>query len=126
MTQPQSGWQFSIRTLLLIVLAFACGFGLRNVISGLQPWAIQASLPASTSPVAPGDTLIVESSTMPEINRRVTVLADGVITMPLIGTVQVSGQNQAAIEQTLTQAYAKYYKNPGIQVYRGGASEPLK
>jgi protein involved in polysaccharide export with SLBB domain len=84
-------------------------------------------LPSSDSPLQPGDILLVESSTDPgSINRRVTVLADGVVTLPAIGDISVSGNSLSVVEQSLTRAYQKFYDNPGIQVYRADASAPPK
>ena len=82
-------------------------------------------LPSSNSPVHPGDVLLVESVADPSgINRRVTVLADGIVTLPLIGDVSVAGNSLLVVEQSLTKKYQKFYANPGIQVYRAAASVP--
>lgn len=117
--------QFSLRSLLVFAFAFALGFACRNLASGLHPLTMSLILPSSNSPVQPGDVLLVESSAHPDsINRRVTVLADGVITLPAIGNIPVSGQALPAVEQALTKAYLQFYTNPGIQVYRADVSAP--
>jgi len=106
--------------------AFSLGFVARNIATGVHPFTISLLLPSSTTPVVPGDTLLVESLADPGIIRRVTVLADGTIDVPHLGIVSVSGQDTLAIKKTLTTSYGRYYKAPAIQVYRADASQPIK
>ena len=124
MNETRTRFQFSLRSLLLFAFAFALGFAFRNIASELHPFAMKLVLPSSTSPVRPGDVLLVESVVDPGINRRVTVLSDGAVSLPQIGTVTIAGNSVSAVEQSLTKAYQKFYANPGIQVYRADASEP--
>lgn len=82
-------------------------------------------IPSLNSLVQPDDVLLLESSTDPDsINRRATVLADGVITLPAVGNMPVSGKSLPAVEQALTKAYQKSHAYPGIQVYRADVSAP--
>lgn len=127
MSDTNQRFQFSLRSILLFAFAFALGFACKNLASGLQPFAMSLVLPSSNSPVQPGDVLLVESNVDPGgINRRVTVLADGIVTLPQVGDVSVAGTSLAAVEQSLTKEYQKFYANPGIQVYRADASVPHK
>ncbi len=125
MTESKRQKQISVRTLFLIVMAFAIGFVSRNLATGLHPFAMQLVLPSSTTPVQSGDTLIVESITDPSVNRKVVVLADGTIKLPHIGSIDVRGQDVATIEKTWTTSYSKTIRNPAIQVYRADASQPF-
>ena len=125
MSDRRFRFQFSLRMLLAVIFAFALGFAARNLASGLHPLAMQLSLPSSTTPVRPGDSLIVECLVEDSLSRRVTVLADNTITLPYVGTVNVAGQNPDAIARTLTTSYQQYLSNPTIQVYRADVSEPL-
>jgi protein involved in polysaccharide export with SLBB domain len=118
--------QFSLKALLLVMFGFALGFGARNLISGLHPLAMRLAPPSSTTPIAPRDSLLVESVVASSLNRRVTVLANGTVSLPFVGTVSVSGQNIAAVEKTLTNSYSRYFSRPAIQVYRASTSEPLR
>lgn len=125
MNDSKSQKQISVRTLFLIVSAFAVGFVSRNLATGLHPFAMQLVLPSSTTPVQTGDTLIVESITDPSINRKVVVLTDGTIKLPHVGSIDVRGQDVTTIEKTLTTSYSKAIRNPAIQVYRADASQPF-
>lgn len=118
-------FQFSLRTLFVFIFAFALGFVARNVVTGLQPFAMGLALPSANSPVEPGDVLLVESAGNPDLNRRVTVLADGTVSLPLLGSVAIGGQDTAGVEKTLTGGYAQYFARPQIQVYRADVSEPM-
>jgi protein involved in polysaccharide export with SLBB domain len=126
MADGKPRFQISLQTMFLLVLAFAIGFTARNLASGLHPFAMRLVLPSSTTPIVIGDELIVESLTDSSIDRRVVVLSDGTIKLPSAGTIKVAGQDVAAIEKTLTTAYASYYKNPVIQVYRADASQSIR
>ena len=118
-----------MQSLIIATTAFALGFGARNIASGLHPLAMNLLLPASTSPVNPGEFLIVECGLRPEYGRRVRVLADGTIALKSVGTIDISGQDIAEIEKTVKAAYKKHFKDStssSIEVFRGDASQPLK
>ncbi|WP_425397516.1 polysaccharide biosynthesis/export family protein [Aeoliella sp.] len=111
-------FRFSLRTLLIAMVAFVIGFATRNVVEGLRPFAMQFSIPASTTPVAPGETLIVELGGAPDLSRTVTVQADSTIKLPLVGTVDVAEQDVSQVEATLNKEYGKFYVTPGVEVFR--------
>ena len=115
-----------LSTLMLMVFAFALGLAVRNIADGLHPLTMSLSLPKSTSPLRPGDTLLVECLTDPSINRQVTVLADLTISLPLVGEVSVKGDTVKSLEQSLRTKYGKYFATPVIQVYRADASVPMQ
>jgi protein involved in polysaccharide export with SLBB domain len=119
-------FQFSLRTMFVAMIAFAIGFAARNIATGVHPFTMSLFMPSSTTPVVPGDSLIVECMSNPSINRRITVLADETVTLPYVGVVSVSKQDTATIEKTLNTSYRRYIKQPDIQVYRADASQPLK
>ena len=124
-TKGSSRIQFSLRTFLVAGVAFTLGFAVRNVVTGLHPLSMKFALPSSTTAVAPGDSLIVECLADGSINRRVTILADSTVHLPAVGTVNLSGMDISAVEKTLNASYAKFYRVPGIQVYRAEFTEPL-
>ncbi len=121
--------QFNLATLLLMMLMFALGIAARDFISRWNPAPAPVAtntLPASTSPLKPGDVLIVQSATAEDLNRRVTVLADLTISMPLIGDYAVGKKTTVrGLERSLNTKYAPYYRAPAIQVHREIASQPL-
>ena len=126
MADAKPRFQLSLQTLFLLILAFALGFAARNLASGLHPFAMKLVLPSSTTPIVAGDELIIESLTDSTIERRVVVLSDGTIKLPSVGTINVAGQDVASIEKIIATAYAKFYTNPAIQVYRADATQSIR
>jgi protein involved in polysaccharide export with SLBB domain len=121
-------FQFSIQTILIATLAFALGFAARNMISGLEPWAVRATLPSSAGPIAPGDWIYIESDMHPEYGRRVRVLSDGTITLKGVGTINVSGQNITQMQDTVRNEYKKHFADStyrSFELFRADVSEPL-
>ncbi len=125
MSNHRRRFQFSLGMLFVAMIAFALGFGARNVATSFRPWAMSLFPPTPAAPVAVGDALVVESLTDPSLDRRVAVQPDGTIVLPLLGNVPVSGQNPGQIEQTLGDLYGQFYKEPGIRVYPEAVSRPL-
>lgn len=101
------------------------------------------TLPAATSPVNPatdpgaqldsttlsqpldayvlgaGDRVRIDIFDVPELsaeNGTYTVLADGTLNLPWIGTVSVRGQSLSSVGQNLTQRYSRFIRNPLITV----------
>jgi polysaccharide biosynthesis/export protein len=56
--------------------------------------------------IQPGDSLDVTVLEDPDLNRRVLVAPDGRISVPLAGTVRVSGQTVEAVERTIADRLA--------------------
>ena len=98
-------FQFNIQTLLIAALAFALGMIARNVASGLRPLAIRATMPTSKTPVQSGDWIAIESTSHPEYNQRVRVLADERISLKGIGSMRVGGQTTTQIEGRVKDRY---------------------
>ena len=117
-TQSPKRLQLSLRTLLLLVAAFAFGFVSRNLADGLHPFYVGLTLPASTSPVRIGEVLTIDCLADDSIDRDVTVLSDRTIIMPLVGTIDVDNQSTAQIEATLNKSFAKFFAKPEFQVFR--------
>jgi len=120
--------QFNLGTLLLMVAMFALGLVAREFAGQFRPATAPAAvLPASTSPVAAGEVLLIESAVAPELNRRVTVLSDFTISLPLLGDQPVGKATTVRnLEKTLNKKYSSYFKNPSIEVHREVASEPVR
>lgn len=125
-SQPR--FQFNIQTALIAMFAFALGLAARNIASGLHPLTLQLVLPSSTTPIAAGDSLIIECDLYPKINRRVRVLADGTIALKHVGVVNVSGQTTTEIEALVQDRYKKYFgdsRYKSIQLFRADSSVPI-
>lgn len=67
---------------------------------------------AQTYQVRPGDVLLVEVLEDPTLNRSVLVAPDGRITVPLAGSIQVSGQSVEGVQRSLTARLASGFTNP--------------
>jgi RNA polymerase sigma factor (sigma-70 family) len=93
---------------------------------GRSPIATSAIPPASTTPVQPGETLLVESMTDPSLNRRVVVRADHTISLPLAGTLSVKAKTVDQIQESLEVKFSAFVKEPMIFVARESASTPLE
>lgn len=67
--------------------------------------------------VGPEDLLEIKVYGQKELDRQVRVNGEGEITVPLVGTVKVSGLSPKAIERRLSELYgAAYLRNPQISV----------
>jgi polysaccharide export outer membrane protein len=66
--------------------------------------------------VDPPDQIQVEFTGQGEPTRSVTLRSDGMVTLPLVGDVLVAGKTTQQIQDLLTDAYSKYYKDPKLFV----------
>lgn len=73
-------------------------------------WTVAAGpLMAQTSyKVEAEDELKIEVWAKPELTRSVTVLADGTITLPLVGEVRVAGTTPSELEEELARKFSLY------------------
>jgi len=96
------------------------------VVNGSRPvrstrWAVVGvwvfwSLAAAARPVAAqtsyklesGDEVKIEVWAKPELTRNVIVLADGTVTLPLVGEVRVAGSSPAELEEELARKFSLY------------------
>jgi polysaccharide export outer membrane protein len=72
----------------------------------------------------PGDELEMTVASAPELNKTVTVQADGRVTVPLIAPVMVAQRTVEDAEQALSDAYASQLLRPGVKLVVKAA--PLK
>jgi polysaccharide export outer membrane protein len=63
-----------------------------------------------------GDEIGVESISDPSLNRNLTILPDGTITLRLIGQIKATGTTVVQLRDTLEKAYLQYYRVPAISV----------
>jgi len=83
------------------------------------------SLVSCKTEVKPGDELLIENRADKDMNRRVKVLADNTIQIPLLGFVSVEGMSTTEIQKTLNEKAASHYQNPACEVFLSGVSEPI-
>ncbi len=97
-----------------------------DVYRELPPRVAQDIPLASDIPVQAGETLAIESFAAPSFNRIVIVQEDLTITAPLVGVIHADDLTPTQLSEKLNISAKQFVKNPEIQVYRGGASDPLK
>jgi polysaccharide export outer membrane protein len=74
--------------------------------------------PANAPPLilGPDDLLHVEVWNREEINRDIRADRDGIIHLPLVGRLNIAGQNLDWVRWELTQRLSNYYNDPEILV----------
>jgi polysaccharide export outer membrane protein len=70
-------------------------------------------------PLGPGDVLEITVTNLPEItNHTVRVTGTGSITLPLIGSLTVSGRTEAEVHEEIRQRLAaEYMHNPQVNIF---------
>ncbi len=63
-----------------------------------------------------GDEVQIESAAEPELTRTVTVLPDGTITLPLIGSVAAAGMDVGQLRGQLDEDFKKFFNTPAMTV----------
>ncbi len=99
---------------ILMLMATGC-----TQYHDLSAFRLEPHVPASDVPyhVAPPDTLTIRSSVVSEIdNANVTVGPEGTIMLPLLGTVQASGQTTEQIADNLRERAREYYQDADVTV----------
>ena len=80
--------------------------------------------------IGPGDVLELKFTYAADMNDKVTVRPDGVVSLAAIGEVRAKGITPAELSKTVTERYAKFLKHPeatvilrefaGQKIYVGG------
>lgn len=66
--------------------------------------------------VQPGDELEFRFRTAPDLNGRQSVLPDGAVVLPEIGSVKVAGRTLVEVRDHVTDLYRKVLKDPDVTV----------
>ena len=66
--------------------------------------------------LAVGDVIEIEFYYHPDINRRVSILPDGTISLPLKGSVSAAGLTPSQIDQKITHIYSDTFKDPSVSI----------
>jgi len=74
-----------------------------------------------------GDVIQTNSAIDPSLNQTsIQILADGTISLPLIGRVAASGKSVQELEDDLNENYKKFVKNPSIVVQVVQGQTPIQ
>ena len=97
---------------MLLVRRWFSGFILFTFILAVLELPLAFSQPAENLGgyrVGPGDRIFLSVPQRPDLNRDLLIKEGGIITLPLIGDVNVGGMNSQEIEQKLLQSLRDYY-----------------
>jgi polysaccharide biosynthesis/export protein len=84
----------------------------------VQLWQERDTGPIHDLPVGPGDVIDVSVPEIDEIqNQKVRVSAQGTISLPLIGTVEVAGLSENEVRDAINRRLLKYMKKPRVELF---------
>lgn len=63
-----------------------------------------------------GDQISIEMVTDKTLNRTLTVLPDGTISLPQIGSVQAAGSTAGQLRNVVEDRYRQYYESPSVAI----------
>ena len=86
---------------------------------------VQASLQDDTYLLGPGDQLELKIFDAPELTGNLDLLNDGTVSLPLIGSVRLSGLSLSQATQWVTSLYRKQVLRPELQL-RLVKSRPIR
>ena len=89
------------------------------LLCGQAEQAIAADKP-DTYRLHPGDTVLVSVWREDALQKQVTVLPDGSITLPLAGRVEVGGLSTPEVEQRIAAKLKEYLPEPVVTVVIAG------
>jgi polysaccharide export outer membrane protein len=101
-----------LRYLLVLIIA---GLFTASQAEAQMTAPAQAAAPASTASaytIAPGDRLDISVLEDPTLNRQVLVRPDGKISMPLAGTIDVSGHTPEEVQSIVRARLSKHFVAP--------------
>jgi polysaccharide export outer membrane protein len=75
-----------------------------------------ASVAEFAEPLRPGDVVRLRIWREPDMSGEFQVDESGQVTLPLLGPVPVTGMSRDSLRRALLADYAKYLKNPAIEV----------
>ena len=85
--------------------------------SGAVPRVAYQPVPSST--ISPQDTLDINVFKVPDLSARaIKVESNGIISLPLVGSVKVAGLRIAQAENIITQRLTQYMQDPKVSVVR--------
>jgi polysaccharide export outer membrane protein len=104
--------------LAFAMLALACTGAQAQEVAALPNSVPAVTQPVATSfPIGPQDTLIIEVFDVPDLSRTVQVENSGIIVLPLIGQVTAAGKTPDQLSQVISaELDQKYLKHAVVTV----------
>ncbi len=84
--------------------------------ASLQAIPLEEAIDAEKYVLGPGDVIEISIFTLTPITFRTTVSADGALTLPNVGAVEVSGKTLAAVKPELLSQLSRQYKSSSISI----------
>jgi len=78
---------------------------------------VAAPVDPKTYKIGPEDVLLIRVWREPELSGAVAVRPDGMVTVPLVGDIQVNGLSPEGLGARLKDEFARFVNNPIVQVY---------
>jgi len=78
---------------------------------------VAAPVDPKTYKIGPEDVLLIKVWREPELSGAVAVRPDGMVTVPLVGDIQVNGLSPEGLGGKLREEFARFVNNPIVQVY---------
>ena len=88
---------------------------LQRLISD-RSYLLTASQSINGYAVGPGDVISVDVYGFGDLRTEAEVSSQGTLSLPLVGEVDVKGRDTASLQKHLTAMYARYVRNPRIDV----------
>ncbi|ACK65563.1 polysaccharide export protein [Rippkaea orientalis PCC 8801] len=87
-------------------------------IPPLQPFPSQPSVPSTETEysLGAGDRIAVNVFPVQEFSGQYTILVDGTLSMPIVGSLPVEGLTLSQLTEFLTREYSQYLKRPIITI----------
>ncbi|MBC7879723.1 MAG: SLBB domain-containing protein [Anaerolineae bacterium] len=98
--------------LCLILLGSVCLPGLTQTVSVQPSYRFNLNTSTSSYRLGPGDTIDISCFNVPEIKGTIIILSDGTITLPLVGSLSLSGLSQEQAAAHLDRLYQPYLEKP--------------
>ena len=106
-------------SIIAAIALLSCQFEKKKTASQINPSVfLQSQANLATYKIAAGDILHVQVLHVDDLERKVRVDQNGIITLPLIGELDAAGKSVANIEQEIAKRYdERYLHNPQISVF---------
>jgi protein involved in polysaccharide export with SLBB domain len=99
----------------LIALALS-GAPERGAAQSAEPGGSSAAARAAAARPQPGDRLVLKVRREPQLQDTALISDRGEVILPKIGTLDVAGHTIASLQDTIRARYARYLRDPGIDV----------
>lgn len=118
--RPNVKSRFRLALCALLAFGHAHGYSIASDSNSGEkipvPNSSRQAVPTSYS-IGPGDVLGIEVWKEPDASSAaITVRADGMVTLRLLGEIHVEGLTLSEVQRELEQRYATYFKSPVITV----------